>query len=226
MRRAPSVLLQTRTRLACVKHAASVRSEPGSNSRLKLVAWRKKMLLDLHRRASLPSELLSLDLLRPFGLEKAEWFRTDSGTSYRLSKSLSSLSCRKACPQPKENTTSVPECQHHINDFHRNSQAGGGDSAKAFAGNELRGARVVDFANQCWIYFAIEIRLAAFAGRKKEIGCEAGNAKFEIRNWRAGGEFRSWAVRGWKQDDRKLLKRNSNAHRQECLCYLERCQTK
>ena len=43
MRRAPSVLLQTRTRLACVKHAASVRSEPGSNSRLKLVAWRKKM---------------------------------------------------------------------------------------------------------------------------------------------------------------------------------------
>ena len=30
------------TRLACVKHAASVRSEPGSNSRLKPVAWRKK----------------------------------------------------------------------------------------------------------------------------------------------------------------------------------------
>ena len=28
-----------RTRLACVKHAASVRSEPGSNSRLKPVAW-------------------------------------------------------------------------------------------------------------------------------------------------------------------------------------------
>ncbi len=28
------------TRLACVKHAASVRSEPGSNSRLKPVAWR------------------------------------------------------------------------------------------------------------------------------------------------------------------------------------------
>ena len=29
-----------RTRLACVKHAASVRSEPGSNSRLKLVVLR------------------------------------------------------------------------------------------------------------------------------------------------------------------------------------------
>ena len=31
-----------RTRLACVKHAASVRSEPGSNSRLKLAAWKTK----------------------------------------------------------------------------------------------------------------------------------------------------------------------------------------
>jgi hypothetical protein len=35
----------TRTRLACVKHAASVRSEPGSNSRLKLEAWAKKNAL-------------------------------------------------------------------------------------------------------------------------------------------------------------------------------------
>jgi hypothetical protein len=43
-----------------------------------------------------PSELLSLDKLRPFVLEKDEWFRTDSGTSYRLSKSKSSLSSRKA----------------------------------------------------------------------------------------------------------------------------------
>ena len=31
-----------RTRLACVKRAASVRSEPGSNSRLKLVAQKTK----------------------------------------------------------------------------------------------------------------------------------------------------------------------------------------
>ncbi len=170
MRRAPSVLLQTRTRLACVKHAASVRSEPGSNSRLKLVAWRKKMLLDLHRRASLPSELLSLDLLRPFVLEKDEWFRTDSGTSYRLSKSESSLSCRKAHPQPKENTTRPRKCQHHINDFHRNSQAGGGNCPKAFIGKRLRSGRAMDFANQCWIYFAFEIRLAGLAGRKKQIG--------------------------------------------------------
>ena len=36
------IATKARTRLACVKHAASVRSEPGSNSRLKLVAWRKK----------------------------------------------------------------------------------------------------------------------------------------------------------------------------------------
>ena len=47
-----------RTRLACVKHAASVRSEPGSNSRLKPVAWRKKNSLD-KIQASLPSKIVS-----------------------------------------------------------------------------------------------------------------------------------------------------------------------
>src|SRR5208282_5744935 len=118
VRRAPPVLLQARTRLACVKHAASVRSEPGSNSRLKLVLGRKKMLRFASEPAC-PSELLSLDKLRPFVLEKAEWFRTDSGTSYRLSKSKTSLSSRKARPQPKENTTGVRICQQEIIDFHR-----------------------------------------------------------------------------------------------------------
>jgi len=80
------------------------------------------MLFDLHRRASLPSELLSLDLLRPFVLEKDEWFRTDSGTSYRLSKSKAPLSCRKAQLEPKENTTKGRICQQEINDFHRHPQ--------------------------------------------------------------------------------------------------------
>jgi hypothetical protein len=70
-----------------------------------------------------PSELLSLDLLRPFGLEKAEWFRTDSGTSYRLSKSKAPLSCRKARPQPNEYAKEVFQCQQQINDFHSGPQA-------------------------------------------------------------------------------------------------------
>jgi hypothetical protein len=63
----------TRTRLACVKHAASVRSEPGSNSRLKLVAWRKKML----RFASEPAYQANYcrsNLLRPFALENSNGF--------------------------------------------------------------------------------------------------------------------------------------------------------
>jgi len=77
---------------------------------------------DLHQRASLPSELLSLDLLRPFVLEKDEWFRTDSGTSYRLSKSKTSLSSRKVRPQPKENTTKGRISQQEIHDFHKNPQ--------------------------------------------------------------------------------------------------------
>jgi len=134
---------------------------------LKLVAWRKKMPSDLHQRASLPSELLSLDLLRPFGLEKAEWFRTDSGTSYRLSKSKSSLSSRKARPQPKENTTGVRICQQEIIDFHRLPQAGSAESAKAFVKNELRGSRIVILVNQCWTYCGFEFSLAGFATRKK-----------------------------------------------------------
>jgi hypothetical protein len=77
---------------------------------------------DLHQRASLPSELLSLDLLRPFVLEKDEWFRTDSGTSYRLSKSKTSLSSRKANEQLDEYTDATYPCQHSIDDFHKNPQ--------------------------------------------------------------------------------------------------------
>ncbi len=46
----------TRTRLACVKHAASVRSEPGSNSRLKPVAWAKKNA-PIFIGASLPKQI-------------------------------------------------------------------------------------------------------------------------------------------------------------------------
>jgi hypothetical protein len=69
VRRAPSVLLRTRTRLACVKHAASVRSEPGSNSRLKLVAWAKKMP-GFASRPACPSELLSLDLTQTIRARK------------------------------------------------------------------------------------------------------------------------------------------------------------
>src|SRR5216683_7019112 len=76
----------TRTRLACVKHAASVRSEPGSNSRLKPVAWAKKMLRFASEPAY-PSKLLSLESTQTIRARKLGWLRTDSGTSYRLSKS-------------------------------------------------------------------------------------------------------------------------------------------
>ena len=89
-----------RTRLACVKHAASVRSEPGSNSRLKPVAWRKKRpgfypepacqakLLVAQINSNYPSG----PLLLPQPRLEPEWGRTDSGTSYRLSKSVCSAS--------------------------------------------------------------------------------------------------------------------------------------
>ena len=109
VRRAPPVLLQARTRLACVKHAASVRSEPGSNSRLKPVAWRKKMPSDLHQRASLPSELLSLDLTqairarKPNSLERILAHRIDcqraraSCPAGKLPNNLMSIGRHREC---------------------------------------------------------------------------------------------------------------------------------
>jgi len=55
-------------------------------------------------------------------LEKDEWFRTDSGTSYRLSKSKTSLSSRKASEQLEEYAKVSLNCQQQINDFHRRPQ--------------------------------------------------------------------------------------------------------
>ena len=111
----------TRTRLACVKHAASVRSEPGSNSRLKPVAWAKKMPRFAPRPAY-PSKLLIARITQSIRARKLGWFRTDSGTSYRLSKSEAPLSRRKAHPQPKKYAKGREQCQQRINDIHRRPQ--------------------------------------------------------------------------------------------------------
>jgi len=54
---------------------------------LKLVAWAKKNALRLSRRASLPKQIIVARFTQTIRARKAEWFRTDSGTSYRLSKS-------------------------------------------------------------------------------------------------------------------------------------------
>ena len=112
----------TRTRLACVKHAASVRSEPGSNSRLKPVAWAKKMPR-FAPRSAYPSKLLIARITQSIRARKPGWFRTDSGTSYRLSKSEAPLSSRKAIPQPKEYAKRFLKCQQQIRDFHSLPQA-------------------------------------------------------------------------------------------------------
>ena len=54
-----------RTRLACVKHAASVRSEPGSNSHVKLAAWKTKSPTTISgcRTPVFHANFLSLDSL-------------------------------------------------------------------------------------------------------------------------------------------------------------------
>ena len=85
----------TRTRLACVKHAASVRSEPGSNSRLKPVAWAKKMPRFASEPAY-PSKLLSLELLNPSALENPDGFEQILAHRFGCQRARASLSCRVA----------------------------------------------------------------------------------------------------------------------------------
>jgi hypothetical protein len=113
----------TRTRLACVKHAASVRSEPGSNSRLKPVAWTRLQRAKMNcppagvkkprfaPRPACPSKLLIARFTQSIQSRKTEWLRTDSGTSYRLSKSEAPLSSRKAI----HNHVSMPAVPANVN---------------------------------------------------------------------------------------------------------------
>jgi len=79
------IATETRTRLD-VKHAASVRSEPGIKLSFEsLSLGEKKMPSDEHRRASLQAKLFR-SITQPPALEKADG-TNGSGTSYRLSKS-------------------------------------------------------------------------------------------------------------------------------------------
>jgi len=87
---------------------------------LKPVAWAKKMPRFAPRPAY-PSKLLIARITQSIRARKLGWFRTDSGTSYRLSKSEAPLSSRKAKLQPKKYAKRNLECQQQINDIHRHS---------------------------------------------------------------------------------------------------------
>ena len=76
-----------RTRLACVKRAASVRSEPGSNSRLKLVAPKIQNPPPVGDGPDFQSELL-------YSLGHSN--RTGSGMCHPVVKERAPLSSRKA----------------------------------------------------------------------------------------------------------------------------------
>src|SRR5262252_9579184 len=70
-----------------------------------------------------PSELLSLDLLRPFGLEKPNGFERILAHRIGCQRAGSLLSSRKASEQLQEYRNRQRECQPQINDFHRLSRA-------------------------------------------------------------------------------------------------------
>ena len=77
-----------RVRLACVKHAASVRSEPGSNSHLKLV------LVNFSRNLRFgKTEKRTVDR------SVSQKNRTGSGLFYPIVKEQDFLSSRKECRQ-------------------------------------------------------------------------------------------------------------------------------
>ena len=106
------IATETRTRLACVKHAASVRSEPGSNSRLKPVAWRKKMPSDEPSESQPTKQIIVARFTQTACARKGQTVRTDSGTSYRLSKSdKPPCPAERRCEQLKEYTGGPRGCQ-------------------------------------------------------------------------------------------------------------------
>jgi len=120
VRRAPYVCYGTRTRLACVKHAASVRSEPGSNSRLNLVAWRKKSR-DLHPRQPAKRIVDRSNLLRPLALENSNGF--EQILAHRIGCQRARPPCpQKGKPTAKEYAKGAKKSQHEINDFHSGPQ--------------------------------------------------------------------------------------------------------
>src|SRR4029077_15688336 len=106
VRRAPPVLLQARTRLACVKHAASVRSEPGSNSRLKLVAWAKKNA-PICIGASLPKQIIVARIYSDHSRSKTRM------ASNRFWHIVSVVKERGPPVQQKGSSTAQRVCQVH-----------------------------------------------------------------------------------------------------------------
>jgi hypothetical protein len=97
-----------RTRLACVKHAASVRSEPGSNSHVKLAAQKiKKPDLDLSMSDPIfQANFLSLDSLNPSAFPR----RSQSNGFWHISSGCQRaglLSSRQATKQ-SESIAAVP----------------------------------------------------------------------------------------------------------------------
>ena len=129
------IATETRTRLACVKHAASVRSEPGSNSRLKPVAWRKKMPSDETSESQPTKQIIVARFTQTACARKGQTVRTDSGTSYRLSKSdKPPCPAERRCEQLKEYTVGPTGCQPGILGFPQLSSGGRGTPLQRFDG--------------------------------------------------------------------------------------------
>jgi hypothetical protein len=103
----------TRTRLACVKHAASVRSEPGSNSRLKPVAWAKKNA-PVCTEASLPKQIIDRSNYSIHPRSKTRMVSNRFWHIVSVVKERTPLSSRKALPQPNKYLRYWRDCQQQF----------------------------------------------------------------------------------------------------------------
>ena len=128
-----------RTRLACVKHAASVRSEPGSNSHLKLVVLKIESP-DLHRDQTFRTNLLSLGSLFIPASRRSEnqgSYRTGSGMYHPIVKEQAPLSCRKAYRQSESIATPCSTVKRSARRFSTSAMRLLGPGGNRFHGKTL-----------------------------------------------------------------------------------------
>jgi hypothetical protein len=113
-----SIATEARTRLACVKHAASVRSEPGSNSRLKLDAWRKKMPSDFESESQPAKRIIVARFTQTIRARKGRMVSNGFWHIVSVVKERDLPVQQKGYIQLEEYLSPRSNCQHQINVFH------------------------------------------------------------------------------------------------------------
>jgi hypothetical protein len=134
---------------------------------LKPVAWRKKMPSDETPESQPTKQIIVARFTQTACARKGQTVRTDSGTSYRLSKSdKPPCPAERRCEQLKEYTGAPTGCQRWILRFPQPSSGDpstplpprfDGSSSDAIQGF-LRGLRVVGFRTYPFQFYSLKAR--------------------------------------------------------------------